>query len=243
MIRVGKGAAAIHAKEVTAAAGAEPFEAAWRSLRADQSIQFALPASEPHAKPPAWIESLGQFMEWLLRPVGRLFAWLMRLLPDAAYARFLLGTLLVAGAATLMILIVQRMRHGQWRWPWRRKVARAPADPNDTEWRPDAAPVHAWLEEADALAKEGRFAEAVHCLLLRSVDDAAKRRPQLVSPALTARELASMTILPDRARALFAGIARSVERSLFGGQPVDSAEWTQARAAYAQFALAGAWKR
>lgn len=182
-------------------------------------------------------------MEWLLRPVGRFFAWLLSLMPDAPYARFLLGTLLVAGAVIIVMLIMKRLRHGRWQSLWRRKAKQHFADGDELEWQPDVVPVHAWLDEADTLASEGRFAEAVHCLLLRSVADATKRRPQQVSPALTSRELARSTILPERARALFAGIAQSVERSLFGGQSVDSLEWTQARAAYAEFTLARAWKR
>ena len=32
--------------------------------------------------------------------------------------------------------------------------------------------------EADALAAEGRFAEAIHHLLLRSVEDIGRRRPR-----------------------------------------------------------------
>ena len=164
-------------------------------------------------------------------------------MPNAIYARFILGTLLLAGAVIMVILIVKRLRHGRWHWPWRRKAEQELEDENELEWQPEAAPVHAWLNEADTLARDGRFAEAVHCLLLRSVADAAKRRPQLVSPALTSRELACSSILPDRARALFAEIAQSVERSLFGGQPVDGLEWTRARAAYAEFALPRTWKR
>ena len=48
--------------------------------------------------------------------------------------------------------------------------------------------------------------------------------------------------MPSGARDLFARIARLVERSLFGGRPVGEADWSAARAAYADFVLPGAWR-
>ena len=59
---------------------------------------------------------------------------------------------------------------------------------------------------------------------------------------LTSRELAAAEAIPAPARDLFAGIARLVERSLFGGRPVAADDWTEARAAYADFALPGTWR-
>jgi hypothetical protein len=112
----------------------------------------------------------------------------------------------------------------------------------EEDWAPEEAGARSWLEEADALAREGRFAEAIHHLLFRSVEDIANRRPALVRPALTSRELAASQGIPARARELFAAIARLVERSLFGGRPVDEGDWLQAREAYSDFALAAAWR-
>jgi hypothetical protein len=206
-------------------------------------VQFALTPAKPAPKPPAWIEELGKWVEWALRPVGRFFSWLFRLLPDASWARYLLYVLLAAGAALILWLVITRLRSGEWRWPWRgRSEAVGAAEAAELEWQPDAAPARAWLEEADALAAQGHFAQALHCLLLRSVDDMAKRRPRAVRPALTARELANSPFLPERARGLFARLAGGVERSLFGRRAIGQPEWAAARAAYAEYALAGTWK-
>ena len=79
-------------------------------------------------------------------------------------------------------------------------------------------------------------------LSFRSIDDISSRRPALVRPALTSRELAASEGIPGRARDLFAGIARLVERSLFGGRPVAESDWREARAAYSDFALPAAWR-
>lgn len=224
-------------------AAAQPFDQAWRALKADSSLQFELAPAPPPAKPPEWLEALGRLVESILRPIGRFLSWLFSWLPDAAYARGLLIVLLVAGAAALAWMIWVRVKDGRWQWPWRRATEVAQLPDHPMEWQPEELPARAWLEEAEALAQAGRYAEAVHCLLLRSVEDIARRRPDAIRPALTSRELTNSALLPDRARSLFGGLARLVEQSLFGGRPVGASGWEDAREAYSQFALAGTWRR
>lgn len=177
----------------------------------------------------------------MLKPLADLLKWLDGIMPDAPYARIFLWTVLAVLAASLLWLVYQRLRHGEWQW--RRKPApEAEVGADAQEWTPEHAPARRWLEEADALAGQGRYAEAIHHLLVRSVEDIARRRPRLVQPAVTSRELASASALPESARALFSGIARRVERSLFGGRPVGEQDWAEARSEYANFALPKAWQ-
>jgi hypothetical protein len=105
------------------------------------------------------------------------------------------------------------------------------------EWTPDRADAVALLEDADRLAAEGRYGEAAHLLLQRSVRHIAEARPDWLQPASTAREIAVLPMLPERARRAFAAIAERVERSLFALRELDLADWQAARAAYADFAL------
>jgi hypothetical protein len=164
-------------------------------------------------------------------------------MPSAPYARIFLWLVLAVAALALLAIIFERVRHGQWRLPLRRRAMPADAaDEEEPHWAPDAAPARSWLKEADALAAQGCYAEAVHHLLFRSVEDLSRRRPRLVRPALTSRELAAAEAVPPAARDLFARIARLVERSLFGGRPVGETDWSHARAAYADFVLPGTWR-
>ncbi|MEO5867936.1 MAG: DUF4129 domain-containing protein [Sphingomonas sp.] len=225
-----------------AAREAQRFAAAHRALRADATIQFRMERAPEPSPPPQW---LIDFFGWLGRvfaPVGRLMNWLNSLIPDWPFARFFFWAMLGTLALLVLWLAFQRIRHGTWRRPRRRIAPAAAADPDGEAWVPDAVPVRAWLAEADALAATGRFAEAAHLLLLRSVEDIARRRPRLVRPALTSRELADADAVPQAARTLFADIAMLVETSLFGGRPVDRDDWHSARTAYADFALPGAWR-
>jgi hypothetical protein len=227
------------------ASDAESFADAYRALRDEGSVQFVLTRAKPPADTPEWLRALGRWLRDVLEPVGRFFRWLTSFMPDAPYARILLWTVIALAAALVLAMAWERVRHGAWVLPrrWRRGVAAAvEAAGNEPGWEPDATPVRAWLAEADALAAEGRFAEAIHLLLLRSVEDITRRRPQAVRPALTSRELAQAPGVPGSARALFARIAARVEASLFGGRPVDAHGWAEARAAYADFALPKAWK-
>jgi hypothetical protein len=183
------------------------------------------------------LDAIGKIFE----PVGRFLNWLIGLLPDAAYARVLLWVVIGLGGAALLWALYHRIRHGKWqlRLPRRAEVRDFESE---EEWAPAESLARSWLDEADALAREGQFAEAIHRLLFRSVEDISRRRPALVTPALTSRELGAAQGIPERARELFAGIAAQVEKSLFGGRAVAERDWLSARAAYSEFTLAKAWR-
>lgn len=106
---------------------------------------------------------------------------------------------------------------------------------------PEAAQARTLLEDADALAAQGLFAEAVHLLLFRSIDDIQEKRHGTVVRSLTAREIGALGVLPDRVRNALSPIIRIVERSFFGGRDVDEAGWKEARASYHAFAFGEAW--
>jgi len=223
-----------------AAGGPDQFAGAYKALRADPTVQFNLTPASPQPQSPQWLRDFFEWLGHVLEPVGRFLSWLGSFIPDAPYARILMWTVIAIAVGIVAWALYNRAVHGEWRLRLPRRV---PANIElEEEWAPDDAPVRSWLEEAEALAREGRYAEAIHHLLFRSVEDIARRRPNIVRPALTSRELAASPALPARARALFAGIARLVERSLFGGRPVGEKDWVAARDSYTEFALAGAWR-
>lgn len=237
------GEEAISGGNQAAAAQADQFLAAYKALRADPSLQFDLVAPPPRQKPPAWLEAVGQWLlDYVFRPIGKLLKAIGSVFPDAPYAQILLWTVLALAAAALGLAIFNRVRHGAWRL---RPPRRAPLTdiPVEEQWLPEQAPALSWLEEADEFARQGRYADAVHQLLFRSIDDIARRRPKLIRPALTSREIAGSHGIPARARDLFTAIAGLVERSLFGGRPVAERDWLKARQAYSDFALPRMWQR
>lgn len=199
----------------------------WRALRESADIQFepinyAVP--EPHE--PGWFEqALAGFFNFLgdlLSPIGALIgaSW-------GVLQWVLIG--LVVGFVLYMIARTVGPLAGR-----NRKAETAESEP---EWRPDEKESIALLDDADRLAAEGRFDEATHLLLKRSVNQISTARPDWVEPSSTARELAALPALSLAARTAFRIISERVERSLFALRSLDRSDWEAARAAYAEFAL------
>lgn len=194
----------------------------WEAVRAASDIQFT-PLSLPQAAPPAppgWLQWLGKLLQSLLKPLGEWLGVGWPVIEKVAIALALLAVLALAWRIVRPLLARRRA---------------APVEP-ETEWRPHRAEALALLQDADRLAAEGCYDEAVHLLLRRSVGQIDAARPGTLAPAATAREIAVMPTLPEAARATFAVIAERVERSLFALRALGQADWQAARAAYADFA-------
>jgi len=216
-------AAAIEQGAVSAGSGLDSGWARdWEAVRQSADIQYAPVPPPPTPQAPEWLKRLGEWLEALFGPLGR---WLGLSWP--VFEKVLAGLALLALAALAIVLVR--------RWLASRKPRPAPAEP---DWTPDRGEALALLEEADRLAAGGDYAEAVHLLLRRSIGQIAAARPDWIAPASTAREIAGLTSLPDRARRAFALIAARVERSRFALRALAGEDWAAARAAYAEFALA-----
>jgi hypothetical protein len=184
------------------------------SLLQRRELQFDFAMFTPPPVPD-WMKGLAQ----LLNALAPVFRWV-----------FWIGLALGVGAILLFIgreLLAARFPS------WRRK----PKVLGEDEWRPNTARARTLLEDADRLAAAGRYGEAVRLILFRSIEDIDARWPNQVRPALTSRDIAALAILPDAARSTFAGIARVVERSVFGGRSVDAEGFAACRRAYEAFAL------
>lgn len=225
-----------HADIPLAAAQTEPdrpLEEIHSEWSQDGELQLERPSAEPEAqappqrsRTPGWIDWLSDILSAFFSAIGPLFRILFYVLIGAivlAIGWFILGQ--------VFDLRLERFR--------RRKKEIEVSQAEDI--RPDAAQARSLLEEADALAREGRFAQAVHLLLFRSIEDIQERGAGGLSRAMTAREIGALSALPDRARRALAPIIGVVERSFFGGREVDRAGWETARASYEEFAFGETW--
>lgn len=193
----------------------------------DADLQLTRPEQAPAEitppnPPPSWLTAIARFLE-ALGPVFQVIFWLAVAAVVAGLLYFLFGEAI-------------RLRFGGRKNPKTKTEDDVLAD-----IRPDAAAARSLLDEADVLAREGRFAEAVHLLLFRSIEDIQARLEGGVPTSLTAREIAGLGRLPDRARRALAPIIKVVEHSYFGGQPVDAGGWQHARKSYEEFAFGEGW--
>jgi hypothetical protein len=188
-------------------------------------IQTSFPPPPPPQARPQWdLGWLRDFFEWTA-PALKPLMWI--------------------GAAALLLLILYHFvpAFADWVDDLRFGRKRRAEAVEESVGEAEAGAARARLADADALAAAGRFAEAVHLLLYRSVDDIAGRRPGLVRPAMTSRELAAAADLPSVARHAFSRIARAVEISLFGGRSIDETAWQECRGAYAELTVPKNWAR
>ena len=208
-------------------AGAQATQAAtdaardWEAIRASADIQFAPLPPTPEPQAPEWLAAVGRFLQRLFTPLGE---WL-----GIAWPTF--EKILIALAVVLVLYLLWALLRPLVRRLRQRPPAVEPA------WVPDRAEALALLEDADRLAAEGRFDEATHLLLRRSVGQIAEVRPDWVHPASTAREIGGLAALPEAARHAFRVIAARVERSRYALRRLTRDDWQAARTAYAEFAL------
>ncbi len=199
----------------------------WEDMREDGDIQFeTVEFPEPEPREPSWFEeALQEFFEMLgdlLSPIGNMLgmSW-------PVFQWVLIGLVVL-----FVVVLIWRLAG-----PLGLSPKPASAVEEQPEWTPDRAESIALLEDADRLAAQGKFDEATHLLLKRSVSQIATARPDWVEPSSTARELAALPALSEAARGAFRVIAERVERSLFALRSLDRTDWEAARSAYADFAL------
>lgn len=197
------------------AAGDTAVADAHREMLANRNLQFEFERFEA-PDPPDWLEPLLQ----ALGNLAPLMTWV-----------FWCGVIVVI-ALILYVLVTEIVR----RMPQR---VRDTTEPPKPEYRPAATRARALLEEADRLAAEGRYSEAVRVLLHRSIEDLERVFTLAIGPGLTSREIAQLEPLSTQGRDVFSSIARAVEHSLFGGRALNANDFATCRASYASFALQG----
>lgn len=204
-------------------AGPPAIEGAHARVLSDKTIQFEHVTDQivEQKQPPKWLMAIGDFLAQISPFIGYLF-WIGIALLAALFAYF-------------VITEVMGIRFFQ-------KATKVEPTPPPPQWQPDVREARNLLAAADALAAEGQFEEAVHLILLRSIDDIDKWRPLAVRPALTTRDIAGIDALPERALPAFMRIAGAVERTLFAGGRIDGTEFGHCRQAYAAFALPDGWQ-
>ena len=201
--------------------GKQDFDSAYRTLIDSDHIQTDMTRFEPPepSPPPDWLANLLQWLE-TLGPFWQAIFWIA-----------------IGGVLVLILYSIGKALYR--RFSDRRPMDEAEEQPE--AWRPEEQAARSLLDEADILARDGRYAEAARLLLFRSVADIEERLPDFLQPALTSRDIAQAPALPAPARSSFSEIARIVERGIFAARPVDEDGWRDARSAYEQFAFGKSW--
>ncbi|HVZ29281.1 MAG TPA: hypothetical protein VG839_02735 [Asticcacaulis sp.] len=199
-----------------------------QQVNKDHDLQTSfinLPKFDPHRYD--FLRNLFKAIGHFFKVVGDMFAPVAPILPYILYAIAIAAVLILLSPVARLFLTTRFERL------FARDHLRA-----DAPWRPTKAAVTALLSEIDALAAEGRYDEAVHLLLIRSVADINAYRPDLVRMHYSARDILSHPLLPEAARPAFRQIVEWVEKSYFAGIAAGKAGFDACRRAYVDFVAA-----
>lgn len=188
------------------------FTDAFDAMKADRRLQFELPAPEvaPERANSDWLLS---FMK-ILGPILEVLFYIFIGCLVAVILYYLLRE----------IVGIKFTRH---------KREEKTEDEAVPLYTPSDNEARILLDDIDALAAQGKFAEAVHTLLFRSIQDIDMSRPGTIRRSLTSREIAALDILTPKSQTAFSTIAKVVENNFFGGRDLGRIEFDKCRAAYA----------
>lgn len=101
-----------------------------------------------------------------------------------------------------------------------------------------AAVIERPRDDADELASQGRFADAIHTLLLRTLHELASQKLVRVTPSMTSREILGKVALLGDAREALQGLIVAVEQTWFGDDVPQVEDYQRCRAEFDRFAAA-----
>jgi hypothetical protein len=102
----------------------------------------------------------------------------------------------------------------------------------------DLAVIQRPLGDAEELAARGEYTEAIHTLLLRTLQELVRSAAVRVSPAMTSREILARVPLLADAREALAGLITAVEITHFGGDQATRDDYLRCLAQFQKFATA-----
>ena len=158
--------------------------------------------------------------EWDAGPLSSLFT-------------FLLWGVVIVGIALLVFwLASELMRYGG------DDKQLATTDDEASKSAVDLAVIQRPLGDAEELAARGEYTEAIHTLLLRTLQELVRSAAVRVSPAMTSREILARVPLLADAREALAGLITAVEITHFGGDRATLDDYLRCLAQFQKFATA-----
>lgn len=134
--------------------------------------------------------------------------------------------LLIALVVATVMLVLLRLRAAGALAP---AAGPAPAAPDGAPDRP-----HAGLPDHESLSRAGRFAEAIHALLLRALADLDRRSRQL-APSFTSREIVRRLAPSAAVASALLPLVAAVERMHFGREAATLDDYAACVAHYRAF--------
>jgi Domain of unknown function (DUF4129) len=153
--------------------------------------------------------------------------------PLSTLFKFLMWGIVIVGIALLVFWLgTELMRYGG------DDVQLGSKDDDAGKSGVDLAVIQRPLGDAEELAARGEYTEAIHTLLLRTLQELVRSAAVSVAPAMTSREILARVPLLADARDALAGLITAVEITHFGGDQATLEDYIRCRAQFQKFATA-----
>jgi hypothetical protein len=166
------------------------------------------------------VSAMGRLREWIFNLLDRFFSSLIRFGSNAPWIFWLLRILLVAAICTALIWFLLRIERRS-RVRLISDVGPAPGAPSAREWQ-------LWLRDAQGMAAQGRWREAIHFLYWAAIARLESKRLWPADRARTPREYLALVAGTDPRKTNLTALTRSFERTWYGGRAAQAADFNAA---------------
>lgn len=166
------------------------------------------------------VSSMDRFREWFDNLLDKFFSGLVRFGAHAPWIVWLLRILLLVGICTALIWFLLRIERRS-RLRLVPEVEVATGAPSAREWQ-------LWLRDAQEMAAQSRWREAIHFLYWASISLLESRRLWPADRARTPREYLALLAAADPRKQNLTALTRSFERTWYGGREATASDFNRA---------------
>jgi len=168
----------------------------------------------------AEVSAKDRFLEWFYMHLDEILAGLVRFGERSPWIAWALRLLLVGGIGAALLWLAMRLERGG-----RVKLvpddARTPGSPSAREWQ-------IWIKEAQAMAAESHWREAVHFVYWATIARLESRRLWPADRTRTPREYLALVGDGDEKKAGLTELTRRFERTWYGGREAADSDYRAA---------------
>ncbi len=164
--------------------------------------------------------TMGRLREWFYNLLDKFFSSLVRFGSRAPWIVWLLRILLLVAICTALVWFLLRIE--------RRSRIRLIPDVDPAPGAPSAREWQLWLRDAQAMAAQGQWREAIHFLYWASIAQLESKRLWPADRARTPREYLALLKGTDPRKPNLTALTRSFERTWYGGRTAQASDFKAA---------------
>lgn len=165
--------------------------------------------------------AMGRIREWFYNLLDKFFSSLVHFGSNALWIVWLLRILSLVGLCTVLVWFLLRIE--------RRSRIRLVPEIELVTGAPTAREWQLWLRDAQAMAAQGQWREAIHFLYWASIARLESKRLWPADRARTPREYLALLKGTDPRKPNLLALTRSFERTWYGGRAAQASDFNAAR--------------